>query len=364
MASGRRRQTPEPGAGRIDQHEVHLAGELAQRAPVARRQHLRVPHPGPLQPLEDRAKPHAVAVIGVELPGILHERGERQGLAAGPGAKIDDLRLGLGAGEQRRELRALVLHLEPAFAVAGLGLDMGAPAGARGLHDAHPRRRMGCRRRIEALQRLQHLLARRFQRVHPEIDRRPPGKRGALLAGPRAERPLELRLKPLRIIAADGRRSIVRHIAREPRALGFAQRLGRVVSAIGKRRDLIWGLAPAADEGPEHQRARTCVAHGIGARSALAQSIEYEIADRGAVAGAGEAVRQTPILQRLGGRALARLDIGEDLDGRACPRRWCHYSEANSVMRAMTITHMRKSAMAPITNTAVRRSSRFEVTWI
>ena len=78
----------------------------------------------------------------------------------------------------------------------------------------------------------------------------------------------------------------------------------------------------------------------------------------------GEAVGDPPILQGLGRRALARLDIGENLDGRACPRRRRHQAEANSRMRAMTITHISSSAMAPTPNTPVRRSSRFEVTWI
>ena len=91
-------------------------------------QHLNIPHSCPLQPLEDRPKAQAVGIVGVELAGILHERREPERLAARAGAKIEDLLLGAGAREQRRELRAFVLDLVPAFAVAGLRLEMRAAA--------------------------------------------------------------------------------------------------------------------------------------------------------------------------------------------------------------------------------------------
>ena len=50
-------------------------------------------------------------------------------------------------------------------------------------------------------------------------------------------------------------------------------------------------------------------------RSAAAQRVIDQIADGGAVAGAGKAMADAPIAQRLGGRALARLEIGQNFDG-------------------------------------------------
>ena len=98
-------------------------------------------------------------------------------------------------------------------------------------------------------------------------------------------------------------------------------------------------------ERAQHERTRARLAHGISGRGAGAQAIEHQIADRRPVARAGEAVRDPPILQGLRRRALARLDIGEDLDRRARPRRWGHQAGLNSRMRAMTITHISSSAM-------------------
>ena len=45
---------------------------------------------------------------------------------------------------------------------------------------------------------------------------------------------------------------------------------------------------------------------------------------RGAVARAGEAVREAPVLERIGGRPAPRLDIGEDLDGGGEAGGGCH----------------------------------------
>ena len=206
--------------------------ELRQGLAVPRRQHLDVAHPCPLQPLEDRPEPHAVGIVGIELPGILHQRRERQGLAAGAGAKVDDLLAGPGAGEQGRDLRAFVLHLVPAFAVAGLGLDMRAAAGARRLLDAHPERRMRRRLRLEAAQRLQHLVAIGLQRVRPEIDGSAAGERRPFLRRPRPERALEFGREPFRIIAPDmGRRIGAGSSRLQPGELG----LGSAALAHGGR---------------------------------------------------------------------------------------------------------------------------------
>ena len=57
-----------------------------------------------------------------------------------------------------------------------------------------------------------------------------------------------------------------------------------------------------------------------GARGAPAQRVVDQAGDRGAVARAGEAMREAPVLQRVGRRPAARSDIGENLDGGGKPR--------------------------------------------
>jgi fumarylacetoacetate (FAA) hydrolase family protein len=64
-------------------------------------------------------------IIGDDLAAIVHQTGERQGLAAGSGAKVDHLHARVRRGELGGELRALVLHLDPAFLESGFRLDGG-----------------------------------------------------------------------------------------------------------------------------------------------------------------------------------------------------------------------------------------------
>src|SRR5579884_4414266 len=66
------------------------------------------PHPGALQSA-------GRDVAGDELAAVSHQSGERQALAAGPGAEIDDPHAGPGIGEQGRHLRTLVLDLDEPF---------------------------------------------------------------------------------------------------------------------------------------------------------------------------------------------------------------------------------------------------------
>src|SRR5262249_56958002 len=123
-------------------------------------------------------------VISVELPRVAHQRGEPKGLAAGAGAKVDDLLFGLCAREEGRNLRAFVLHLIPAFAVTRLCLDMRAASRTGSLQDADADRRMGCGLSIEAVQGLQYLVAGRLKRVDPEVDWGTFGQRRPLLSRP------------------------------------------------------------------------------------------------------------------------------------------------------------------------------------
>jgi hypothetical protein len=62
----------------------------------------------------------------------------------------------------------------------------------------------------------------------------------------------------------------------------------------------------------------------MGGRKFLAQGVMDEIADGRAIAGTGEAVRQAPILQRVGRRPPPFLDILQHFDGRANPSAKAH----------------------------------------
>ena len=121
--------------------------------------------------------------------------------------------------------------------------------------------------RLETAQRLQHLVAVGFQRVHPEIDRRAPRERRPLLGRAGAEGALEFAREPLRIIAAElppaHRRG---DRARRPASSASDSGSGawrppsaRAATSSGRH-------APARDQGAQHQRAGACLTHGIGAR--------------------------------------------------------------------------------------------------
>ena len=109
-------------------------------------------HAGARQPLVDRRE-LALVVVGRDQPALaLHHRRQRQRLAAGAGAEIDHLLAGLCRRQQRRELRALVLHLDGALDEILLGMDAGiARIGAKldAQADRRPRRRRGAEMRSD-----------------------------------------------------------------------------------------------------------------------------------------------------------------------------------------------------------------------
>jgi len=59
---------------------------------------------------------------------------------------------------------------------------------------------------MQMLQLGQGLVARAFENIHAQVERRPGGKRRALLGRGFAQRGLQPRLEPLRKVAADVRR--------------------------------------------------------------------------------------------------------------------------------------------------------------
>src|SRR5690606_11551741 len=168
-----------------------MGAQRAHRRFVARGEDLRVAHTGAFQPLEDGSELYAIGIVGVDLPRVLHRRGHRQRLAAGSGAKVEDLATRRGTGEKRSDLARLVLDLEPAFAVARLGLDIGRAARSSGRRNADANWGDGRWLGAEARERLQHALTISFQSIHPEINRCPTRQGPALFGEAIAEHPLE-----------------------------------------------------------------------------------------------------------------------------------------------------------------------------
>jgi hypothetical protein len=191
-------RTPAPcaraGAWRVDQHQVHLAFQRRQLA--GPRHHLDVAIVGTADAVEDRRQPRLLGIIGKYLAAVFHCRRQRQRLAAGTGAIVEHLHAGGGAGKLGDDLRAFVLHLEPALLVAGLGLDIGMAAGAVDRRDADAVRRKLRLGGADARELGQHAVAARLQCVDAQVERRPARQRRAFMRPVLAERRFEQRHAP------------------------------------------------------------------------------------------------------------------------------------------------------------------------
>jgi hypothetical protein len=182
---------------------------------------------------------HEAALIGVsrvDLAAVLHRRGKRQRLAAGAGAKIDDLLARLGAGKERGELRAFVLDFDAAFEEQRFGMNCRA-FGIRGKTDAkanwRPSRRFGVKMRELG----QRVFAGAGKRIDPQVERRAARQRHAFGSTFVAENPRQIRIEPFRIVAHDVRRRVAECSADERRPFRFGQRRGRIVRAAAQRFD-------------------------------------------------------------------------------------------------------------------------------
>ena len=105
------------------------------------------------------------------------------------------------------------------------------------------------------------------------------------------------------------------------------------------------------------------VAHDPRRGRLAAQRVVDEAADRRTVAGAGETMREPPVLERIGGRPAARHDVVQDLDGGGEAGGGRHRQRA-SRMRTMKMIHMIVSTSAPMHEEhSPRRDTRLLVTW-
>ena len=75
---------------------------------------------------------------------------------------------------------------------------------------------------------------------------------------------------------------------------------------------------------PSTRAARRVVVHDPGARGAPAQHVPDQAGDRGAIAGAGKAMRGAPLLQRLRRRNALGVDGVDQFDGGGQPGSGSH----------------------------------------
>ena len=315
---------PGPGAGRIDQHEIGGGADVGQRIGFALGgANLGVMNPGAGQPFVDRRELPLVAIGRNQTAPALHHGRQRQRLAAGPGAKVDHLLAGFCAGQQRRELRALVLNLDGALDEILLGVDAGI-AGIGAERDPQAQRRPRRRRRAEMPQRGQHLLAFGLQRIDAQVERRAARHRRGFRRTVIAEDLCKMGIEPFRIIPGD-MRGRIRDAARgQRRAFGVGKRFGREAAAVAQRRNRIDVQPPFQSQHSEQTRAGRVVVHDPGAGGLTAQHIIDQPRNRGAVAGAGETVRGAPFLQRFRGRHPLAVDSLDHFNGGGEPRGWRH----------------------------------------
>ena len=163
-------------------------------------------------------------------------------------------------------------------------------------------------------ERAERLVARGFEQVHAQVDRRALGKRPALLRGGCAEARLELGAKPFGEIPDHmrGRAGEVRGC--EPRAFGFGELRRRVALAGEQRGDRLDVEVVRLSQRAQDFGARTGFAHDPGGRAFLAQRVVDEARYRRAIAGAREAVREAPVLHRVGRGPATGFDIRQNFD--------------------------------------------------
>ena len=312
------------GAGRVDEHKIDAAAEVGDHVRfAARRAYLDVARAGAGDAFMDRRELALVDVGRVNLAAILHHGGQRQGFSAGAGGQIDDLFAGLGAGEQRGELRAFVLDFDRTLAKARLGMDGRAFRFGR-KPNAQPDRRPSRRLGVKMRNHRQHLITLELERIDAHVERRPARQRGTLGAAFILEDARQVRIEPVRIIAQNGRRRTREPVARQRRSLRLGQWCRGKTGAAAQRRDRRDVEAALALQHPDQHGARAGLAHQPRRRRFAPQRIVHQTGDRGAIRRAGKAMREAPVLERVRRRPPPRFDVGDDLDSRRKARRRRH----------------------------------------
>ena len=216
-------------------------------------------------------------VEGVEAAGVAHLRAERERLAAGAGAEVDHHLAAFGAGEQREQLAAFVLHFDQALLEHVETLQRGLA------DDADAERRIRRRRGFDArgLRRPSTSSRSAFSALTRRSSGAGASRRVDPGPEPLAETCLQRLGQPLRQVVAQPlgqRREIEGLAALEPIALAFVERRAQDagVALPGEDRQAALHLAAAAvgragemaiERQPPHQRERA-----VGERRALARA--------------------------------------------------------------------------------------------
>ena len=220
-------------------NEIDLAFEIGELvAGALGRAHLHIARARALEPRMDRRQPALVGVGRENLAFVVHRRRERERFAAGAGAQIDHLLAAFGAGKQRCELRAFVLDFNQTLDESGLGMD-GGIFRLGFLFDAKTERRPARGLRVEIGHHADGFVARAFERIDAQVERRARGQRRALLHARFAEHSGEMRIEPFRIVSRDMRRRVAKIRVGERMALQRRQRLGRKARAIEQLFDCV-----------------------------------------------------------------------------------------------------------------------------
>ncbi len=171
----------------------------------------------------------------------------------------------------------------------------------------------------------------RLQRVDAQVERRTLRQRPRFGDPVVAIRLTQQRNAPVRTIGGNriGRgRGLV---PLDGRDFGRGQGGGRKAVAVELGVQSFGQHAVDQKQRAEAESARRVRIEQPGRRPLSAQGVVDDVADGGAVAGAGEAVRQAPILQRVGDRAVSPLDVLQHLDRCRQPSAKSHVRHPGSV---------------------------------
>ena len=250
----------------------------------------------------------------VQLPLVVHQRGDRQRLAAAASAKVQRLLARLRAAGKAGELRALVLNFDITLHVGGLGIHRRAAAvGLQRNAHADGRQRAGFW--LQVLQLFHRPGAVALVDIDAQVERRAGGQRRALIGGIGPESSREMGGEPFRIIAAHMVGRALQRAGGKVPALRLGQWRRRMRLAAEQRRD---GRAvqPARQfQRTDHGGARIVRRHQPLRGGALAQRVKHQARDKGAVFGAGKAVRRAPVLQCIGGGAALQIGHAQHFNG-------------------------------------------------
>src|SRR5690606_36287999 len=107
-------------------------------------------------------------------------------------------------------------------------------------------------------------------------------------------------------------------------ALGFARRRRRMRIVVAALLDPFAAAAETPAQSAPDPGARMILAEAPGARLLPSQRAEHQIADLGAVLGAGETMRQHPSLHRIGRRPALIFERSENFIRRLLARAFTH----------------------------------------